>query len=46
VAAVPGLAVAGAILGGVGIPACIGTGNAAAVRIAAHLDAGLPVVGG
>jgi protoporphyrinogen/coproporphyrinogen III oxidase len=46
VAAVPGLAVAGAILGGVGIPACIGTGNVAAVRIAAHLDAGLPVVGG
>nr|WP_175482693.1 protoporphyrinogen oxidase [Actinokineospora iranica] len=33
----PGLAVAGATLRGVGIPACVGTGDAAARRIAAHL---------
>ncbi len=46
VAAVPGLAVAGAMLHGVGIPACIGTGDAAAARIAAHLGAGVPAVGG
>ncbi|MBV9652122.1 MAG: protoporphyrinogen oxidase [Pseudonocardiales bacterium] len=46
VAAVPGLAVAGAMLRGVGIPACIGTGDAAAVRIAAHLGAAVPAVGG
>ncbi|MGQ0837896.1 protoporphyrinogen oxidase [Actinokineospora sp.] len=39
VAAEPGLAVAGAALHGVGIPACIGTGDAAARRIAAHLRA-------
>ncbi|SDI91230.1 oxygen-dependent protoporphyrinogen oxidase [Actinokineospora alba] len=37
VAAHPGLAVAGAALHGVGIPACIGTGEAAARRVAAHL---------
>lgn len=37
VAAQPGLAVAGAALHGVGIPACIGTGEAAARRVAAHL---------
>lgn len=37
VAAQPGLAVAGAALHGVGIPACIGTGEAAALRVAAHL---------
>ncbi|MGI9064481.1 MAG: protoporphyrinogen oxidase [Pseudonocardiaceae bacterium] len=35
----PGLAVAGAILHGVGIPACIATADAAAARIAAHLAA-------
>jgi protoporphyrinogen/coproporphyrinogen III oxidase len=37
VAAVPGLAVAGATLHGVGIPACIATGDAAAARVAAHV---------
>ncbi|MFC7613900.1 protoporphyrinogen oxidase [Actinokineospora soli] len=37
VAALPGLAVAGATLRGVGVPACIGTGEAAARRVAAHL---------
>jgi oxygen-dependent protoporphyrinogen oxidase len=35
----PGLAVAGATLHGVGIPACIATADAAAARIAAHLAA-------
>lgn len=39
VAAQPGLAVAGATLHGVGIPACIATADAAAARIAAHLAA-------
>jgi protoporphyrinogen/coproporphyrinogen III oxidase len=34
---VPGLAVAGATLHGVGIPACIATADAAAARVAAHL---------
>ncbi|WHT21529.1 protoporphyrinogen oxidase [Crossiella sp. CA-258035] len=34
---VPGLAVAGASLHGVGIPACIATGQAAATRVATHL---------
>lgn len=38
VAAQPSLAVAGAALHGVGIPACIGTGEAAARRVAAHLQ--------
>lgn len=37
VAAQPGLAVAGATLHGVGIPACIATADAAARRIATHL---------
>ncbi|MCC8249673.1 protoporphyrinogen oxidase [Saccharothrix luteola] len=37
VGAVPGLAVAGATLHGVGIPACIATGDAAAARVAAHV---------
>ncbi|MBP2473475.1 oxygen-dependent protoporphyrinogen oxidase [Crossiella equi] len=37
VAEVPGLAVAGATLRGVGIPACIATGQAAATRVATHL---------
>ncbi|MFI9817908.1 protoporphyrinogen oxidase [Saccharothrix variisporea] len=37
VAEVPGLAVAGATLHGVGIPACIATGDAAAARVAAHV---------
>jgi protoporphyrinogen/coproporphyrinogen III oxidase len=41
VAALPGLAVAGAALHGVGVPACIGTARAAAERLAA----GLPVAG-
>ncbi|GDY32950.1 protoporphyrinogen oxidase [Gandjariella thermophila] len=33
----PGLAVAGAALHGVGLPACVATGRAAADRVAAHL---------
>lgn len=37
VAGLPGLAVAGASLRGVGIPACIDTGGAAADRVAAYL---------
>ncbi|MCT2583952.1 protoporphyrinogen oxidase [Actinophytocola gossypii] len=37
VAAVPGLAVAGASFRGVGIPACVETATAAAERVAAHL---------
>jgi protoporphyrinogen/coproporphyrinogen III oxidase len=39
VARLPGFAVAGAALHGVGIAACIGTADAAAARIAAHLRA-------
>ncbi|PVZ14242.1 protoporphyrinogen oxidase [Actinomycetospora cinnamomea] len=37
VAALPGLAVAGAAWHGVGVPACLATGDAAAARVAAHL---------
>ncbi|MFE2751887.1 protoporphyrinogen oxidase [Actinosynnema sp. NPDC059335] len=37
VAEVPGLAVAGATLHGVGLPACVATGHAAAARVAAHV---------
>lgn len=37
VAALPGLAVAGSLLHGVGVPVCISTGWAAAARVAAHL---------
>lgn len=37
VAAEPGLAVAGAMLHGVGVPACVGTARAAADRLAASL---------
>ncbi|MGM1059920.1 protoporphyrinogen oxidase [Saccharothrix sp. Mg75] len=37
VAGVPGLAVAGAALHGVGIPACVATAGAAAARVAAHV---------
>jgi oxygen-dependent protoporphyrinogen oxidase len=37
VSELPGLAVAGATLHGVGIPACIATGDAAAARVAAHV---------
>lgn len=37
VAAEPGLAVAGALLHGLGVPACIGTADAAARRLAAYL---------
>ncbi len=37
IAAVPGLAVAGATLHGVGLPACVATAEAAAQRIAAQL---------
>ena len=39
VAALPGLAIAGAALHGVGVPACLATADAAAQRIAAHLAA-------
>ncbi len=39
-AGLPGLAVAGAALRGVGIPACIGSGRAAARRVLASLAAG------
>jgi oxygen-dependent protoporphyrinogen oxidase len=46
VARVPGLAVAGALLHGVGVPACIVSADAAALRIAAHLGAQVPTVGG
>jgi oxygen-dependent protoporphyrinogen oxidase len=37
VSEVPGLAVAGALLHGVGVPACVGTGQAAAAAIVADL---------
>lgn len=37
VAGLPGLAVAGAMLHGVGVPACVGTGRAAAERIVGEL---------
>ncbi|MBB3664925.1 oxygen-dependent protoporphyrinogen oxidase [Prauserella sediminis] len=40
VSALPGIAVAGAALHGVGIPACIGTGDAAARRVAAQVAVG------
>jgi protoporphyrinogen/coproporphyrinogen III oxidase len=39
VAAVPGLAVAGAALHGVGVPACLATGDAAAAVVVEHLTA-------
>ena len=39
VAAVPGLALAGAALHGVGVPACVGTARGAAERIASGLGA-------
>ncbi|HEY2190818.1 MAG TPA: protoporphyrinogen oxidase [Actinomycetospora sp.] len=51
VAAVPGLAVAGAALHGVGVPACLATADAAAEQVLAHLRArsgserGAPSVG-
>ncbi|MGH3903274.1 MAG: protoporphyrinogen oxidase [Pseudonocardiaceae bacterium] len=38
VAAQPGLAVAGAVLHGVGVPACIGTADDAARRLVGYLD--------
>jgi oxygen-dependent protoporphyrinogen oxidase len=38
VAALPGVAVAGSILHGVGVPACVGTGRAAAERIVGELS--------
>ena len=40
VATVPGLAVAGAALHGVGVPACVGTARLAAERVAAQLTDG------
>lgn len=45
VAGVPGLAIAGAMLHGIGVPACIASADAAALRLAAHLGAGAPAVG-
>lgn len=42
VAAQPGLAVAGALLHGLGLPACIGTADAAAHRLAGYLCAAHP----
>lgn len=45
VAGVPSLAVAGAMLHGVGVPACIATAESAALRIAANLGAKAPAVG-
>ena len=42
VAAVPGLAVAGAALHGVGVPACLATGDAAAERVVEHLGPAHP----
>lgn len=39
IAGVPGLAYAGAVLHGVGVPACVATGNAAADQINEHLNA-------
>jgi len=39
VAAQPGLAVAGSMLHGVGVPACIATGRAAAERVVHHISA-------
>jgi len=45
VARLPGLAVAGAALHGVGVPACLATGDAAAERVAAHLAALAPARG-
>jgi protoporphyrinogen/coproporphyrinogen III oxidase len=39
VAAIPGLAVCGAAYDGVGIPACIASGDKAAARVVAHLAA-------
>ncbi len=38
VAAEPGLAVAGALLHGIGVPACIGTATTAARHLAGYLD--------
>jgi len=43
--ALPGLGLAGAAYAGVGIPACIGSGRAAAVAVATHLTA-VPRAGG
>ncbi|MGF1647667.1 MAG: protoporphyrinogen oxidase [Kineosporiaceae bacterium] len=37
--AVPGLALAGNVLDGVGLPACVATGRAVAARVLAHLGA-------
>lgn len=37
--AVPGLALVGNVLDGVGLPACVATGRAAAARVLAHLGA-------
>jgi len=45
VAGLPGLAVAGAAYRGVGIPACIGSGRAAARRVLASIPTGAPTGG-
>ena len=46
VAGLDGVAVAGAALRGVGIPACVGSGRAAARRVLASVGAGTGAVGG
>jgi oxygen-dependent protoporphyrinogen oxidase len=46
VAEVPGLAVAGAALHGVGVPACVATGESAAEEVSRHLLAERPSRGG
>jgi oxygen-dependent protoporphyrinogen oxidase len=46
VAELPGLEIAGSLLNGVGVPACIGTARAAAERIATHLARNQGRVGG
>jgi oxygen-dependent protoporphyrinogen oxidase len=46
VAGLPGVAVAGAMLHGVGVPACIASADAAALRIAAHVGSRAPAVEG
>jgi oxygen-dependent protoporphyrinogen oxidase len=45
VAGLPGLALAGAAYRGVGIPACIGSGRAAARRVLASVSTGAPAAG-
>jgi oxygen-dependent protoporphyrinogen oxidase len=46
VAELPGIAVAGALLHGVGVPACVATGHAAAAAIVADLTRRVAASGG